>query len=88
MNRPLDKDIKAWKGEGGATRAPLGVRALSMSGMAKRSSGPSASSSRSMMNSIAWCGHSDRLQVDRVMPHAQIPKRLSQFSRGGDIWSL
>lgn len=36
MNRSVDKDIEAWEGEGGATRAPLGVRAISMSGTANQ----------------------------------------------------
>jgi hypothetical protein len=36
MNRPLDNDIEAWEGEGGATPAPLGVRAISMSGTANQ----------------------------------------------------
>jgi hypothetical protein len=32
MNNSLAKDIEAWEGEGGAAPAPLGVRAISMSG--------------------------------------------------------
>ena len=36
MNRYLDNDIEAWEGEGGATPAPLGGRAISMSGTANQ----------------------------------------------------
>jgi hypothetical protein len=36
MNSSLDKDIEAWEGEGGAAPAPLGVRAISMSGTANQ----------------------------------------------------
>ena len=32
MKISLDEDIEAWEGEGGATPAPLGARANSMSG--------------------------------------------------------
>jgi hypothetical protein len=36
MDRYLDNDIEAWEGEGGATPAPLGGRAISMSGTANQ----------------------------------------------------
>ena len=36
MNSALDKDIEAWEGEGGAAPAPLGVRAISISGTANQ----------------------------------------------------
>jgi hypothetical protein len=36
MNSSADNDIEAWEGEGGATRAPLSVRAISMSGTANQ----------------------------------------------------
>jgi hypothetical protein len=32
MNSSLENDIEAWEGEGGAAPAPLGVRAISLSG--------------------------------------------------------
>lgn len=36
MNSSLEKDIEAWEGEGGAAPAPLGGRAISMSGTANQ----------------------------------------------------
>ena len=36
MNGPLDTDIEAWEGEGGAAPGPLGLGAVSMSGTANQ----------------------------------------------------
>lgn len=75
MNPTMAEDIEAWEDEGGATLSPLGVRAISMN--ANQVEWAERIKRQVNEESIAWRGHSARSPVNRVMPRALIPKRLS-----------
>ena len=82
MNGSAEDNIEAWEGEGGAAAAPFVVSAISMSGTANQvglgraNQAPGERGIRTV-----WRGHFNRLPVNRTIPRALTPKRLSQFSK-------